>query len=642
MLSGQQFKQLHTAFLSAFPTIVSLEQLVALGLDQNLNAIASGGTLSTTVFQLLQWAEATGRTQELIEAAYNFNPGNPLLRRLVDETADPISESELPLSGTQIEQFRQALQSAFPSVAALRRFLRIELNENLATITGETRIADALFELIVWAESRGRTRELAELAYQTQQDNLELQSFVEQFLNLHPTSEPVREPDEEVGETIFSEEQIAQSMMRIDQLVVENFRCFEYRKFDLAPQFNVLIGDNGAGKTAALEAFAIAISTWLQGLDSEQTGQIRKENVRRVGGRIGEDFSFEEHFPVTVFAKGQIGKQELNWQRSLRSVKGRTTLGEAVAIRQLASETFAQVRTRQPVILPVIAYYGSSRLWHQPRRSEDLNNQSQRRLSRFEGYRNCMDERINSDELMQWMLRQDRITYQEQHEPKLYRVVRQAMQKVLIEAKEIRFDKLRLELVVEFQNGSLRPFKELSDGQRNLVVLAGDLAMRMARLIPQLGLNVLEANPGIVLIDELDMHLHPNWQRSIVERLRSTFPRLQFIATTHSALVVQSLRQGELIDLNDDDPGEYFNRSPEDILENVMEVEMPQRSERSQQMIRTAEEYYNLLASADNTKNGHLEELRRRLDVLLEPYADNEAYVALLRQKRAAAGIDGD
>src|SRR5580704_3859906 len=91
------------------------------------------------------------------------------------------------------------------------------------------------------------------------------------------------------------------------------------------------------------------------------------------------------------------------------------------------------------------------------------------------------------------------------------------------------------------------------------------------------------------LIDEVDLHLHPSWQRRVIDDLRRAFPEIQFFATTHSPVIVQSLRAGELIDL-DGDPGEYEQRSVEDILEATMKVPDVQRSKRWHDMREAAAE----------------------------------------------------
>src|SRR5512133_2268754 len=90
------------------------------------------------------------------------------------------------------------------------------------------------------------------------------------------------------------------------------------------------------------------------------------------------------------------------------------------------------------------------------------------------------------------------------------------------------------------EQGKLR-VSYLSDGIRNLIGLVADLAHRAARLNPHLGADACRKCPGIVLIDEVDMHLHPAWQQVVVTLLRNAFPRVQFVLTTHSHLVASTV-----------------------------------------------------------------------------------------------------
>ena len=124
---------------------------------------------------------------------------------------------------------------------------------------------------------------------------------------------------------------------------------------------------------------------------------------------------------------------------------------------------------------------------------------------------------------------------------------------------------------------------------------------------------------GVVLIDELELHLHPKWQRDVTEKLRRTFPNIQFIATTHSPFVIQALRPGELINLDPEEFGEYADKSIEDIAETVMGVDLPQKSKRYREMMHAAETYFRLLrASGDNA--AELAAAEQRLNELSVPF----------------------
>lgn len=94
------------------------------------------------------------------------------------------------------------------------------------------------------------------------------------------------------------------------------------------------------------------------------------------------------------------------------------------------------------------------------------------------------------------------------------------------------------------QFGNWVTLSQLSDGYQSTMAWAGDLVSRLARTYPNTE-SLLEQE-GIVLIDEVDIHLHPTWQRKILNQLRNTFPNIQFIVTTHSPLVTASAGEGEL------------------------------------------------------------------------------------------------
>ncbi len=211
------------------------------------------------------------------------------------------------------------------------------------------------------------------------------------------------------------------------------------------------------------------------------------------------------------------------------------------------------------------------------------------------------------------------------------------IQSCLDGCEHMYFDFARFELIVQIR-GKVLPFKLLSDGQRSMLAMVADIAYRMAQLNPHLLENVTLETPGVVLIDELNLHLHPKWQRTIVDNLRKTFPKVQFIATSHSPFIIQSLRPGELIDLNEvEGAAQFQNQSIEDIVEKVQGVELPQHSERLQKMYEAAKNYYSVLEQAENADSAKLEELKTKLDELSMPFSDDVAYHAFLEFKRAAS-----
>lgn len=132
--------------------------------------------------------------------------------------------------------------------------------------------------------------------------------------------------------------------------------------------------------------------------------------------------------------------------------------------------------------------------------------------------------------------------------------------------------------------GAILPFQMLSDGYRNVIKIILDIATRMCILNPYLKGEALKKTSEIVLIDEVDLSLHPTWQKRIMGILKEQFPRIQFICATHSPFIIQSLEEGELITLDQPLDSEYSGEGIEDIAEDIMGVVLPQYSEKKRKI----------------------------------------------------------
>ena len=143
--------------------------------------------------------------------------------------------------------------------------------------------------------------------------------------------------------------------------------------------------------------------------------------------------------------------------------------------------------------------------------------------------------------------------------------------------------------------------------------------------------NALKNTPGIVVIDEIDLSLHPTWQRKIIGILKELFPKIQFICATHSPFIIQSLKEGELITLDRRLESEYSGESIEDIAEDVMGVEMVQYSIKKRKMYEAAQNYLKALELAESQED--LDALRNEMNRLEAMYSENPAYLALIEQE---------
>jgi len=256
--------------------------------------------------------------------------------------------------------------------------------------------------------------------------------------------------------------------------------------------------------------------------------------------------------------------------------------------------------------------------------------------SRLAGYKDSIDPTLSVDQLIHWVARQSWIAYQRKGRASpVFEAVQKAIVGCLEGASNLYFDAARGEVVVEME-GKAQPFYNLSDGQRGMAALVGDLAQKAARLNPHYGGEVLQQTSGVVLIDELDLHLHPRWQRRIIEDLRRTFPKIQFICTTHSPFLIQSLRSGEELLVLDGQPtANVANLPVEEIAQSIMGIPNPQVSLRCEEKKGAARHYLEELEAAAQAPEEKLAEYKTRLAETIAPYADNPAFQAFLEMKRA-------
>lgn len=384
--------------------------------------------------------------------------------------------------------------------------------------------------------------------------------------------------------------------MKINELELQNFHGFESRHITFSEHFTVLVGNNGTGKTAILDGLAIALGSFLSGFKGVSSRHIRKDEIHQKQFILSGKLDIQEQYPVRVKAIGELDHTAFSWAREINGEGGSTTSKHAKELIDYASSIQSKIRNGEEVVLPVISYYGTQRLWIQKdERASKLKH------NRLEGYEHCLEPASNIKHFINWIEHMTYIQLQEGEGLPILPAVTNAISQCMEEWESIEYNVRLNELIVRKENGETLPFNFLSDGYRSVIGLVADLAHRMAMLNPFLGENVCQHTPGVVLIDELDLHLHPKWQRKIVNDLKRVFPKVQFITTTHSPFIIQSLNPGELRRLNkkDDDEEvsseEFVSKSIEDISETVMNIQGVQRSEKLNAMFEAAQRYYELL-----------------------------------------------
>jgi predicted ATP-binding protein involved in virulence len=380
--------------------------------------------------------------------------------------------------------------------------------------------------------------------------------------------------------------------MRIDRIDIENFKKFAKQSLDLHPHFTLLVGDNGSGKTSILDALSIAAAIWLvEPPDSTLANSgliIRPFHIRLEPEIKGDRTQFHERRPVIIRATGQIGDHKLiSWTRQIRRDGTRTSNVEAKQALEFVQEIYRRDSVGEQVICPVLAYYGAGRAWlpsNDRIPGEPKSNASARRWAAFY---DCFSQRIRFGELRKWFHRETTAAGNRGGRMRPgFEVVRRAILRCVPDADAIWFDSDREQIVLSIHKKA-QPFDNLSAGQRMMLALIADLAIKAvtqnAFLLPrdELGTQdeplprVLEQTPGLVLIDELDVHLHPKWQRRIVTDLKETFPSVQFVCTSHSPQVIGEVRPEELRLLDEEVtiPKRSFGIDSSRILEEVMDAQ---------------------------------------------------------------------
>lgn len=434
--------------------------------------------------------------------------------------------------------------------------------------------------------------------------------------------------------------------MRIDHLSLKNFRGFESFEVALNPHFSLIVGENGSGKSSVLEAVTVAMGAFLLGIKDIPNNDKRHIEPEEIHLRK-TSFSIERQYPVFVKAKGEVNNAQIEWGRDLKEESGRTNTSSAKKIKVVASSLDAEIRKGSSKALPVLVYYSTGRLWKDfveraRKRDGEMEEEPDMKRevpSRFRGYRNCLQATSAFRLFLKWYHGKEIAALQKTGTDDVLQAVKTAVTRALPGCKNIYYEldpDREQTLMIEFEDGRTLPFGVLSDGTRNILALVADLAYRCVTLNPQFGAEATLKTAGIVVIDELDLHLHPEWQKRIVMVLREIFPKVQFVASSHSPFLIQEMSAGELIKLQGWQAivGGAEQMSIEDIAEEIQGLKNPQWSRKKQVVFDKAEAYYKALQNDDNS---NLAQLQSEFVEASKPLSNNPALQAILEQERLVA-----
>ena len=341
--------------------------------------------------------------------------------------------------------------------------------------------------------------------------------------------------------------------MRIDRISIKNMRLVgeETRELVIDSSKNVLIllGDNGFGKTTLLDAMATAIAPYsaqfpgisdfqLSDMDVHINRQGRRAKYLEVNAQLSDN---GESMRCVRYRKGTQSAPKTNFEQVKQAAIAKK---EAI----LAGE--------KNIELPIFAYYGTGRGQFQvPERRRGF----QQTFERWDCYKSALNPVTDFKRFFGWfdlMEDQERRDKEKKRDFNYQSPVLNAVRKALeivpyyknprIETRPLRFIMDREE--TDGSRHELR-IEQLSEGYKIIIAMVADLAARMAEANPEKE-HPLQAT-GIVLIDEVDLHLHPRWQRDILKQLTQVFPNIQFIVSTHSPVIVVGAAEiAQVVNLN--------------------------------------------------------------------------------------------
>lgn len=373
--------------------------------------------------------------------------------------------------------------------------------------------------------------------------------------------------------------------MYIQKIALQNFKSFSNIEVSFHPQLTVMVGVNGSGKTSILEGVAIALSTMFVKMDGVSGRGIDKGQAHLKAFSVGSTKDVQAQYPVVVKAEAELKSGVIEWTRSLNKPDGSITVGRAKAMIDLGVSIQEHLRKGDTsVILPVIAYYGTGRLWDYHREKQSNVFETNNRVN---GYIDCVDGTANIKLMMNWFSKMTILKYQNQElglgaVPELeavYFAMEQCYKRITgNKSVKIQYNLGTRELEVFYRetNGELMrmSINQLSDGYKSTISLVADIAYRMAVLNPQLLGEVCSETDGVILIDEVDLHLHPTWQQRILSDLTAIFPKVQFIVSTHAPAVINTVKSENVVMLDDGEAympsGEVHGKDTNTIISSVM------------------------------------------------------------------------
>ena len=315
--------------------------------------------------------------------------------------------------------------------------------------------------------------------------------------------------------------------LKLKSITLVNFKGFEDLTIDFGGKSTIFFGINGVGKSTVLRAIDILYSRLINHIVKNRFKQ--SVNIELTDIKFGKPRC--QSSGMFLFEDGNVIEYNRSMERKAKArkhyKKGLDEIYEKFASEYLRDESCD---------MPIFVNYGVNRL------VADIPLRTRKHdFDKEMAFEKAIESKIDFRSFFEWMRCQEdyeneiKVREDPKYTDAALASVKKAVEAMLENMTNLRIERNPLAMKIDKNGISLR-VEQLSEGEKCTLALFGDLARRLSLANPG-SANPLYGN-GVVLIDEIELHMHPSWQRKVVQRLKETFPNIQFIITTHSPQVL--------------------------------------------------------------------------------------------------------
>lgn len=329
--------------------------------------------------------------------------------------------------------------------------------------------------------------------------------------------------------------------MLINKLTLTNFRAYTQAEFDFQSGLNLLVGINGVGKTSVLDALRICLSViYPQISESKQRKESFKESDIKIGAdylQVSCDFTYlSKNYNLLIVKRKEtivkLEKESPSKRDEYKAVPDEEVITPKIDI---GDKNYSNSGND-----PIGIFFSTKRSLVEDTKVSKTVAQAGQAAAHAEA---LSENRVFNLRLFtDWYRAQKALSMEDVQIGNNLTAIQSVVESFLPGFHDLRAEENdgKFELWIDKNDIPLTIY-QLSDGERGILAVAVDIARRLVLANP-VSKNPIKSGDGVVLIDELDLHLHPKWQRSVVANLIRTFPQLQFIDTTHSPQIIGEVK----------------------------------------------------------------------------------------------------